>query len=121
MRLSTVNGPHSSEQPPPPSTLKELPDLAEALTHLRYQNNILLGDPKFDIQAHNPLSQQVAELLMEFGLVDFRHHLDRYGGSDTGNVVSDMGWKIFGREVGKRRHGGNKSHEEAYRALCPES
>ena len=97
MRLSTVNGPHSSEQPPPPSTLKELPDLAEALTHLRYQNNILLGDPKFDIQAQNPLSQQVAELLMEFGLVDHRHHLGSAGGSNTVNVVSDAAWNILGK------------------------
>ena len=54
----------------PPSTLEDLPYLAKALTHFWEQNTILLGDLSVNIQAQNPCSQQVADLLMEFGLVE---------------------------------------------------
>ena len=103
----------------PPSTLDHLTGLVEALTHFWYQNSILLGDLHINIQDHKQLSQHVAELLMEFGLVYLRYHLGRAGGSDTGNVVSYTGRQIVGENMGKhiwdkgtpRRNGGNQGWE----------
>ena len=70
----------------------------------------MLGDLNADIQAQNPFSQQVADLLMEFGLVDFRQNINSAGGGgyNIGNVVSEAGWKIVGRKMKGRLHGGNK-------------
>ena len=68
--------------------MEDPPGLAEDLAHLWDQNHKVVGDLNINIQAHNPHSQKGAELLMEFGLVDSRHHLDSAGGSDTGNVIS---------------------------------
>ena len=59
----------------PLSTLEHLPDLEEALSFFQYQYPIVLGGFNDDIlQAQNPHSQHVADLLMEFGLVDLFHH-----------------------------------------------
>ena len=63
----------------PTSTLEHLPELEEALIRFRYHDPILLGDLKADIhQAENPCIQQVADLLMEFGmmnrLLNFQQH-----------------------------------------------
>ena len=68
----------------PPSTLENLPDLEEALTCFRYQDPIVLGDLNDDIgQAQNPCSQavssqQIADLLMEFGMMELLHHLRQF-------------------------------------------
>ena len=56
--------------PTPPSTLEHLLDLVKALTHLRDQNTIVLGDLNTNTQYQNPCSQKVAELMMEIGSVD---------------------------------------------------
>ena len=77
--------------------MDHLPDLAEYLNHLQDQNPIVLGDLNADIQSQKSRSQQVADLLMEFGLVDHRHHLGSAGGSNIVNVVSDAAWNIFGK------------------------
>ena len=74
----------------PPSTLEHLLNLLEDIKIYRNHNIIVLGDLNTDIKAQNPDSQQVAEMLRKFGLVDLRHHLDSAGGSDIGNVVSYM-------------------------------
>ena len=58
----------------------------------------MLGDLNANIQSQNPRSQKVAEIFMEFGLVELRHHLGRSDGSDTVNVVSDSECHIFGVE-----------------------
>ena len=56
---------------PPPSTLEHLTDLEEALTQLQEQGPIVLGDLNANIcQYQNHWSNQVADLLMEFGMVD---------------------------------------------------
>ena len=68
--------------------MEHIPDLADALTCLRDQEIIVLGDINTNIQAQNPCSQQVAKMLTEFRLVDLQHHLGSDGGSNTGNVVS---------------------------------
>ena len=58
-----------------PSTLEHLLHLEEALTRFCDHNPIVLGYLKAEIgQAQNPRSQQVANLLMEFVLVDISHH-----------------------------------------------
>ena len=101
------------------NTLEDLPDLKDTLKKFRYQHNIVLGDLNNNIQNQNPRSQQVAELLMEFGLADFRHHIDRAGDSNIRNVVSEAGQKIFVRKVGRRRRGGKKGRDEGYRELRP--
>ena len=103
---------------PPPSPLEDLLDLTMALPHFRDQNTIVLGDLNADIQAQNPRSQKVAELLIQFGLVDFQQHLDSSdgGGSDVEKLVSEAGQKIVGRKVGGRRHGRNKGREKVYRS-----
>ena len=44
----------------------------------------------------------------------FQQHLDSAGDFDTGNMVSEAGWYIFGIKVGICRHGGNKGREEVY-------
>ena len=57
------------------STVEHLPELGEALTHLRHQYPIVLGDLRANIdQSQNPRKQQVADLLMEFVLMDLLHH-----------------------------------------------
>ena len=53
----------------PPSTLKQLPEFEEALTSFWYQDPIVLG-----YLSTKPNSQQVADLLMELGMMDFLHH-----------------------------------------------
>ena len=59
----------------PSSTLEHLPDLEEALARFRDQGPIVLGDLKADIsQYQNPYIQEVADLLMEFGMLDLHHH-----------------------------------------------
>ena len=72
METKIINGKRNLliREYPPPSTLEDLLDLAEALIHFRNQNPIVLGDLNDDIQDQNPRRQQVGELLMEFGLVD---------------------------------------------------
>ena len=75
MRCKFINGKrtpligaHTPPSLPLPSTLE---DLVETLAHLRDQHPVVLGNLNTGIQAHNSLSQRVAELLMEFRLVDF--------------------------------------------------
>ena len=47
----------------------------DSLTCFWYQYSIVLGDLNTNIlQAQNPHIQQVAELLMDFGLMDLLHH-----------------------------------------------
>ena len=59
----------------PTYTLEHLPDLEEALTHFRNQEPIVLGELNANIgQSQNPRSQQIADMLVKFGLVDLRHH-----------------------------------------------
>ena len=61
-----------------PSILEKLTDLEEALTRFWDQDTIVLGDINSDIcQAQNPHSQQVMDLMMEFGMVDLLHHLQQ--------------------------------------------
>ena len=61
-----------------PSALEHLPDVEEALAHLWDQDPIKLGNLNADIcQSQNPRSQQVAHLLMEFGLVHLLHHFQQ--------------------------------------------
>ena len=93
----------------PPSTMEDLPESAEALTRFRNQNTKALGDPNTDIQSQNPRSQQVTKILMEFRLVEYRHHINSAGGPNTGNVVLEAGQNIFGRKVGRRKHGRKKA------------
>ena len=58
----------------PSSTLEHLPDLEEALTQFLVQDLILLGNlNSISDQAQNLRSQQVADLLIDFGLVDLLH------------------------------------------------
>ena len=71
----------SHQNIPPPYTLEHLLYLVEALKHFWDQNPIVLGELNANTQYQNPRNQQVAELLMEFGLVDLRHHLRSAGGS----------------------------------------
>ena len=59
----------------PPSTLFHLTDLEEAFTRFCDQDPIVIWDLNIYIQSHNPLSQQVAGILMKFGMVDLCHHL----------------------------------------------
>ena len=79
----------------------------------------MLGGLSADIQAHNPLSHQVTELLMQFGLVDFQQHINSNGSFDTVNMVSEAGWQILGIKLVRLRHGGNKGREEVYGARRP--
>ena len=60
----------------PPSTLEHLPDIEEDLSRFRYQYPIVLGDLNTYIgQAQNPRSQQFADMLMDFSLVELIRHL----------------------------------------------
>ena len=54
----------------PPSTLEYLQEFAEALTHFRYQDPIVVGDLNSNVHSQNPCIQHVYELLMELLLVD---------------------------------------------------
>ena len=57
----------------PPSTLEHLPDLEEALQ--RFRGPIVLGDLNVELdEARSLQSQQVADLLAEYGLIDLVHH-----------------------------------------------
>ena len=59
----------------PNSTLEHLPELEEAMTRLQYQDQNMVGYLIADIgQSHNPSSQQVTNMLMDFSLVDLLHH-----------------------------------------------
>ena len=58
-----------------PSILYHLPDLKEDLTRFQDQDPIVLRYHYANIvQDHNPCSQQVADLMMEYGLVDIFHN-----------------------------------------------
>ena len=59
----------------PPSTLDHLTDLKDVLPHFQDQDPTVLGYLNVNLQSRNLRSQQVYDLLMEFGLVDLRHHL----------------------------------------------
>ena len=62
----------------PPSTLDHLLDLEETLKQFRYQYLIVLGDLNANIiQSHNLRSHQVADLLMEFGLMNLLHRFPK--------------------------------------------
>ena len=51
-------------------------DLEEAMARFQGQDPILLVDLNVDLdEAQNPRSQPIADLLMEFGLIDFIHTL----------------------------------------------
>ena len=55
--------------------LAHIPDLEEALERFRGQNPILMGDLSVDLdEAQNPRSQFIANLLMEFYLIDLMHN-----------------------------------------------
>ena len=61
--------------PPPRATLDKLPDLEEALEGIWDQYPIVLGGLNEDIgQSQSPCSQYVADILMEFGLVELLCH-----------------------------------------------
>ena len=52
----------------PPSTLEHLQELEEALKRFWDKYSIVIGDLSADIgKAHNPRSQQVADLFINFG------------------------------------------------------
>ena len=56
-------------------TLEHLLDLEEALTRFQNQNPIVPGGLNDNIgQSQNPQSHQVADLLIDFGLVDLLLH-----------------------------------------------
>ena len=60
-------------------TLAHLPDIEEALAHLRGQDPILLVDINMDLyETQNPCSQLIANLLTEFGLVDLMYHYQKH-------------------------------------------
>ena len=62
----------------PPSTLDYLPDLEKSLTQFQDQDPIVLGDLKSNIgQAQNLRSLQIADLLIDFELVDLLHHFQQ--------------------------------------------
>ena len=112
----------------PPSTLEHLLDLGEDLTRFRYQDHILLGGFNVFIQSQNPHIHQVADMLMDFRLVDLWHHLGMMAAPTHENLVSGAARTIF---LGKMwlhlwdrsvplQHGGNKvSNKLCLRALCP--
>ena len=59
----------------PPYTLEHLPNLYEALSHLQYQEPIVIWYLKDEIgKVQKPCSQKVAGLLMYFRLVDLLQH-----------------------------------------------
>ena len=59
----------------PTYTLEKSPDLEEALTRFRDQDNMVQGDLNVDVvQSQKPRSQRVADLLMKFGLVELLTH-----------------------------------------------
>ena len=58
----------------PPSNIKHLPDLEEALK--RFKKPIVLGDLNVDLEEARILrSQRVADLFAEYGLIDLVRHL----------------------------------------------
>ena len=60
----------------PPSTLEHLLYLEEALICFWDQDTIVLWDLNSGIvQAYNPHSHQVTDMLMDFGMMDLLHHL----------------------------------------------
>ena len=85
----------------------------------------MLEDLNSYIQAHNPRSQHVSEMLLEFVLVDLRHHLGSAGSPITGNLVSDAERQIIWENMGihiwykgtPHQHGDNKGREELYISL----
>ena len=79
----TANGPLSLEYTSPPSTLEDLPDLVDFLTHIWDLNPIVLWDLNVNIESQNSCSNQVSELMMKFGLVEFRYNSVSAGGSGT--------------------------------------
>ena len=61
-----------------PSAPEHLLDLKEALPCFRYQDTILLGELYTNTrQSNNPRNQQVADLLMELGLMDLLHRFKK--------------------------------------------
>ena len=69
-------------------TLEHLPDLEGALTRFRDQEPILLGELNVEIQSQNPRSHQVADIMMEFRLVDLCHHPGMMSAPTHENMVS---------------------------------
>ena len=65
------------------STLEHLTYLEEDLISFRYHEPILLGDLNVGSQSQNPRSQQVADLLMKFCMVDLLLYLGSAGGFDA--------------------------------------
>ena len=62
-----------------PTTLDHLPDIEEALEQFRGQDPILMGDLNVDLdEAQNQCSQLVANMLLEFGLIDLMHHFRQH-------------------------------------------
>ena len=58
-----------------PSTLEHLSDLKEDLTLFQDQDPIVIGYLSADIsKPQNPHSQQVADLMTDFGLMNLLHH-----------------------------------------------
>ena len=72
----------------PLSTLEHLPDLEGALTRFRDQEPILLGELNVEIKSQNPRSHQVADIMMEFGLLDLCHHPGMMSAPTRENMVS---------------------------------
>ena len=68
--------------------MENLTDLEESLKHFRYQEPILLGDLSAEIQSQNPRSHQVADIMMEFGLLDLCHHPGIMSAPTHENMVS---------------------------------
>ena len=62
----------------PHSTIEHLLDLEEALSRFQDHIPIVLGDLSADIgQSQNPRIQEVADLLMEFGIMDLLPHFQQ--------------------------------------------
>ena len=73
--------------------------MVEALAHFREQETIVLGDLNTAIEDQNLISQNIAELLMEFGLVALQNHLGSAGGYDTCNVGPDAARQIVAEQM----------------------
>ena len=57
-----------------PYTLNHISDLEDSLTCFRDQDTIVIGDCTANIgKLQNPCSQQVADLMTDFGLTDLLH------------------------------------------------
>ena len=62
----------------PPTTMAYLPDLEEDLECCRFQDPIFMEDLNVDLDyAQNLRSQLVADMLVEFGLINLMHHFQQ--------------------------------------------